>query len=121
MVVTAPALIADLMRQGGGVDAFEVIAELPDRRDLAAHVRRLRPDLVIIGLHRGESLAAVETILFTASGVVALTLADDGPRAVGYELRVHGTDLTDFSPAALAAFVRAALARAPGLSPPANG
>jgi hypothetical protein len=106
VTVTAPAVIADLMRHGGSSAAFDVVAELTGRRGLESRIKRLRPELVVIGLARGESVAPIEAILLTLPAAIVLSITDNGPRAVGYELRVHPTNLNDASAEAMAAFVR---------------
>src|SRR5205814_2044736 len=81
--------------------------ELTTRGQLAP---RLRPELVVIGLASGESVALVKKLLLMVPAALVIAFAEDGRRAVGYELRLHSTDLIDASPESLTAFILAAVA-----------
>ncbi len=106
VAVATPAVMLDLLRRlANRRIRLDVVAVLHDRRGLASRLRRLKPDLVIVGLSYRQSAAAVEDVLSAVPTAKAIVLTKGPERLAGYELRLHRTDLADVAPAALIAFI----------------
>jgi hypothetical protein len=108
-MVTTPALLGDLIERLaiGRVD-LDIVARLNDRRALAQRLRRLRPQIVVIGLHENETEAPIRALLTQLPGSKLIALSHDGRSIAGYELRLDRTPLTDLSPEGLIDFIAAA-------------
>ena len=85
---------------------LDVIAELGTRQALARRLPALRPDLVIIGLHPGESGNIVTTLLMRLPKAKFIVFSADGRTVIGYELRLHKAALSELSPDGFIDFVR---------------
>jgi hypothetical protein len=108
-MVTAPALFGDLIERLaiGRVD-LDIVGRLNDRRALAQRLRRLRPQLVIIGLHESETEALISVLLTRLPGSKFIVLSHDGRSIAGYERRLNRTPLPNLSPEGLFDFIRTA-------------
>ncbi|HUN41679.1 MAG TPA: hypothetical protein VMU81_15440 [Acetobacteraceae bacterium] len=119
VMVTTPALLRDVIKQliARRVE-LDVVAELTERRALPRRLEAIRPDLVIIGLRRTESVALIRTLLLRVPGAKIIALSSDGRSAFGFELCLYQTNLGDASPDRLSEFVKSRAAPAlPGSSP----
>jgi hypothetical protein len=106
-MVTTPTMLSDVIKKlAPGRVELDVVAELGGRRALAHQLRRLRPDIVVIGLRRSESDAAVITLLTLLPKVKFIVFSHDAGSVTGYELRVMKTELSNLSPDQFVAFMR---------------
>jgi DNA-binding NarL/FixJ family response regulator len=107
VIVTTPAMLRDLIKQlaGGRVD-LEIVAEYRGRRGLPARLGKMRPDLVIIGLRRGEDDSVIRELLAMVPTAKFIVFFADGRTARGFELRLYDTDLASARPAELVEFIR---------------
>jgi DNA-binding NarL/FixJ family response regulator len=107
-MVTAPALIGDLIRQlAPDPVGLDIVAELTHRKGLEARLQSLRPGLIIIGLKSGDSETLIASLLRDHPASKFIVLAHDGRSMTGIELKPHHTDLTELSPGALHDFILA--------------
>jgi hypothetical protein len=113
-MVTTPALLGDMIeRLTAERVAFNVVARLSGRRGLAGRLKRLRPQLVIIGLLDGEGDAAIHALLAHLPGSKVIALRPDGRAITGYRLVLTRVSLADLSPDRLVDFVIESAADAP--------
>jgi DNA-binding NarL/FixJ family response regulator len=110
-MVTTPALLRDVIKQliTSRVE-LDVVAELTERRELPQRLEAIRPDLVIIGLRRSESIVLIHTLLLRVPAAKFIALSSDGRSAFGFELRLYQTNLGDASPDRLSEFVKSRVA-----------
>jgi DNA-binding NarL/FixJ family response regulator len=107
VIVTTPAMLGDLVKRLAlGRVELEVVAELGTRRALARRLPELRPDLVVIGLHRRESDGIVTTLLMQLPKAKFIVFSADARTVIGYELRLHKAALSELSPDGFIGFMR---------------
>jgi DNA-binding NarL/FixJ family response regulator len=105
VMVTTPAMLGDLIKRlAVGRVQLDVIAEVGGRRALKRRLHQLHPDLVVIGLHRSESIDAVTELLESLPKTKFIAVLPNG-RITGYELQLRQTHLSDLSPEALIDFI----------------
>jgi DNA-binding NarL/FixJ family response regulator len=101
-MVTIPPLFADIIRQAlGGHVAIEIVAEIGRRNRLEERLRGLQPDLVLIGLRRGEADTVGLSILAALPRAKVIAFSSDARSAYVHEVRPHRIELQDFSMEAL--------------------
>jgi hypothetical protein len=101
-VVTVAPLLADLVI--GVLDPYveiDIIGTLDSRDGLTQHLRRLAPDLVLLGLTGTETDASARPLLAALPAAEILVLAPNGRHAWLHEMRAHRTVLADLSVATL--------------------
>src|SRR5262249_41686300 len=104
--VTTPAMLSDLIaRRATGRIELDVVAELDTRDGMIENLRRLCPDLVVIGLRPTETGAVACSLLEYLPGTKFITLSADGRSILGYEHRIHRVELTDAPREALIDFL----------------
>jgi DNA-binding NarL/FixJ family response regulator len=97
-MVTIQPLFADIIRQAlAGHVAIEVVAQIRRRNRLEARLRALQPELVVVGLRRGENDAIGVTILAALPQAKVIVVSSDVRNACVYEVRPHRIQLRDFS------------------------
>jgi hypothetical protein len=107
-MVTAPALIGDLIRQlAPDPIGLDIVAELTHRKGLETRLQSLRPELIIIGLKSGETETLIASLLKGHPASKFIVLSPDGRSMTGIELKPHHTDLTQLSPGAIHNFILA--------------
>lgn len=107
VIVTTPAMLNDLIKGLAlGRVELDVVAELGTRQALARRLLALRPDLVVIGLHRRESDNIVMTLLMQMPKAKFIVFSADGRTVIGYELELHKAVLSELSPDGFIGFVR---------------
>jgi hypothetical protein len=107
VIVTTPAMLGDLVKRLAlGRVELDVVAELGTRRALARRLPELRPDLVVIGLHRRESDGIVTTLLMQLPKAKFIVFSADARTVIGYELRLHKAALSEMSPDGFIGFMR---------------
>jgi hypothetical protein len=104
--VTTPAMLGDLLKglAQGRID-LNVVAEFGERYTFERKLRSISPDLVVIGLRGNEASTVVLPMLRLLPTAKFIAFSSDLRQAFGYELRTHGTSLTDLSPEALIDFI----------------
>jgi hypothetical protein len=106
VMVTIPPLLADIIRQVlAGRVAIEFAAEIRHRKRLEARLLRLQPELVLIGLRRGEDDTIGRTVLGTVPRAKVIVFSHDASNAYVREMRPHRTELQDLSIEALFSFL----------------
>jgi hypothetical protein len=106
VIVTTPAMLGDLVKKLAlGRVELDVVAELGTRRALARRLPELRPDLVVIGLHRRETDDIVETLLMLLPKAKFIAFSADGRTVIGYELRLYKAALSEMSPDGFIGFI----------------
>jgi DNA-binding NarL/FixJ family response regulator len=104
--VTIPPLLSDLIVEAvcQSLD-LAVVAQFSERDALAEQLPALAPDLVVIGLHNGETdqIGAVTLALVPAAKV--LVLSSDMRCAYLYQTQIRRDILQDCSPASLRAAI----------------
>jgi DNA-binding NarL/FixJ family response regulator len=116
VTVTLPRMLSDIIASLVADRArLNVVARLRDRSETEARFPLLAPDLILIGLHPGESdaFAAAALALVPTARVVALSF--DGRDAYVHEAHARRAALLDVSPAALVDVIMAS--RQPALAP----
>ena len=81
--------------------SVEVVEALATRERLAARIREIAPDIVLLGLGEGEAEAADPLLLRASSLARILALAHDGHSAWLYESPHRRVTLSDLSVASL--------------------
>jgi DNA-binding NarL/FixJ family response regulator len=105
-MVTIPPLFADIIRQAlAGHVAIEIVAEIGRRNRLRERLRALQPELVLIGLRRGEADTIGLSILAALPRAKVIAFSFDARSAYVHEVRPHRTELQDFSMQALFALL----------------
>jgi DNA-binding NarL/FixJ family response regulator len=110
VMVTTPAMLRDLIKRlAVGRVELDVVAEFSARRALARRLKTIRPDLVVIGLRGDESDALIRRLLMLVPATKFIAFSSSGRSALGFELRLYQTDLSDASPDALLDFIRSGI------------
>jgi hypothetical protein len=105
-MVTTPAMLSDLIKRLAlGHAELHVVAELDGRQRLAHRLQQLRPDLVVIGLRRSETGAAITALLALLPNTKFIAFSQDGRSIIGYELRLSQIRLSDLAPEELIRFI----------------
>ena len=106
VMVTISPLFADIIRQVlAGRIAIEFAAEIRHRKRLEVRLLRLQPELVLIGLRRGEDDTIGGTILGTLPRAKVIAFSHDARNVYVHEMLPHRTELPDFSIEALFSLV----------------
>jgi hypothetical protein len=101
-MVTISPLFADIIRQVlADRVAIEFATEIRHRKRLEARLLTLQPELVLIGLRRGEDDTIGRTILGTLPRAKVIAFSHDASTAYVHEMRPHRTEQRDFSIEAL--------------------
>lgn len=106
IVTLAPMLTAIVTETLSRELELELLAELQDRANLEKRLRKLRPDLVVIGLAVGESDALGAQLLAKHPALRFLLIDAAGTYAYLHEMRPWRSVLHDFSPDGLLAAIR---------------
>jgi len=107
VVVTTPAMLRDLIKcLARGQVELDIVAEFTARRALARQLRKLRPDLILIGLRHHETDAVIRDLLRLLPTAKFIAFSANGRTAQGFELRLYRTDLGDVPPEGLIDFIR---------------
>lgn len=107
VIVSMPPLLADIIRQVLTARApIEVVAEIGSRSELAQRLRVLNPDLVLIGLERGETDRLCRSLLGDLPSATVIAVSNDARSAYVHEMRPTRVVKNDVSPASLADFLR---------------
>jgi hypothetical protein len=107
VMVTVPAVLRDLIKQlASGRVELDLVAELNFRPSLVRRLKAIRPDLVIIGLRRGETDAVVIDLLRLLPTTKFIAHFDNGP-ILGLEFRLHRAEIGDAPTTALIDFIAA--------------
>jgi hypothetical protein len=97
-MVTIPPLFGDIIRQVlAGHVAIEIVAEIGCRNRLRERLRALQPELVLIGLRRGEADTIGLSVLATLPRAKVIAFSSDARNAFVHEVRPHRTELQDCS------------------------
>ena len=106
IVTLAPMLAAIVTGALSRELEVELLAELQDRAHLGKRLRKLQPDLVIIGLAAGESDELGAQLLTQYPTTRILLIDAGGAHAYLHEMRPTRRVLHDFSPDNLLAAIR---------------
>jgi DNA-binding NarL/FixJ family response regulator len=101
-VVTIPPIFGDIIK-ALLADHFtlDVVGQFDGRAEAEKQLPLISPDLIIIGLRKGESDAIGRTLLAVAPLAKVIVLSNDGRNAYVHEMRAHRLVLADVSPRAL--------------------
>jgi chemotaxis response regulator CheB len=109
-IVTIRPLLADILREIlTGQMAIEIVAQIGRRTRLEQRLRDAHPDLVLIGLRRGESDAIAQGILTALPGAKIIAFSSDLHCVWVHQMRPHRTELHDFSKEALIGLLKASI------------
>jgi hypothetical protein len=113
-VTGLPGLLTDVVRETFADDlgVRVVLLEATGPEDVDAAIRRLGPDVVIVGVPDGDPLARRGLpyhLVFEHRNPVVLALAADGRSAWVYELRPQARPIREVTPAGLRTVVHEAL------------
>jgi DNA-binding NarL/FixJ family response regulator len=113
--VTVPPLLSELIAEvvSQQID-LKLIARLGEGDVLTERLPALAPDLVIIGLRRGETDEIGPLALGLVPNAKVLVISNDGRCAYLHEMRPHRKVFFDFSPTNLLAALAGAESSAPG-------
>ena len=101
-IVTMSPMLRDIVKElPTGRERLEIIAELTDRDLLADRLKAILPDLVLIGLARGESDRIARSILMALPRSRVIALSSAGRHVYIHEMRSHRTALCDASATAV--------------------
>jgi chemotaxis response regulator CheB len=107
VMVTTPAMLRDIIKKlAVSRVELDVVAEFRARRALVRRLSAIQPDLVVIGLRRGEPDALIHRLIMVVPATKFIALSGDGSTALGFELRLYETDLGDVSPDTFMDFIR---------------
>jgi hypothetical protein len=114
-MVTTPAMLRDIIKAlAVGRVELDVVAEFGARHALPRRLKTIQPDLVIIGLRRGEPDAVIQRLIMLVPAAKFIVFPGDGRTALGFELRLCQTDLSDSSPEAFSDFIRSSTGHSTG-------
>lgn len=106
-IVTIPPLLADILREVlAGHLAIEIVAQIVRRTRLEQRLRAARPDIVLIGLRRGESDAVARSLLIALPAAKIIAFSGDVQHVWVHQMRPYRIELHDFSPEALIALLK---------------
>lgn len=107
VAVATPVVVLDLFRRlASRRIRLDIVAVLHDRRGLASKLRRLKPDLVIVGLSFRQGGTTIHELLSAVPTAKAIVLTKGPARLAGYEFCLHRTDLAKVAPGVLIEFIR---------------
>jgi DNA-binding NarL/FixJ family response regulator len=98
-LVTIPPILGDIIKTL--LTELDVVAQLDDRAEVEKQLRLSFPDLVIIGLLKGETDAIGYAFLDLVPVANVIVLSNDGRNAYVYATHARRMVLTDVSPRAL--------------------
>jgi DNA-binding NarL/FixJ family response regulator len=102
VTVTITPLLGDIISQVVAEHApIDVVSRLDSRDQLELRLPTLAPDLVLVGLRKGESGAIALALRSAVPRAKVVALSHDGHHAYLPAPRRHGTKLIDLSPTAL--------------------
>ena len=105
-----PGMLRGILRETlSGERDFELVVELPEHGGLAGLVSRLQPDVVLFGVTDREGIDSALPLFQAHPGVRLVAMAEDGRRAVLYELRPHAVPIGEVSPDGLIDAIRLAV------------
>jgi DNA-binding NarL/FixJ family response regulator len=105
-MVTTPTILSDIIKLlAVGRVELDVVAEFSARHAVARRLTSIQPDLVVIGLRRGEPDAVIRRLIKLVPGTKFIAFSGDGQTASGFELRLYQTDLSDTSVDAFVEFI----------------
>jgi DNA-binding NarL/FixJ family response regulator len=81
---------------------LDVVAQIHGRGSLEERLGLIDPELVLIGLHVGETDAITATVLAAAPAAKVIAFSADCRHAYLHEMRAYQATLIDVTPAALA-------------------
>jgi hypothetical protein len=113
VMVTTPAMLRDIIKRlAVGRVELDVIAEFRARHALVRRLTAIQPDLVVVGLRRGEPDAVIHRLIMVVPATKFIAFSGDGSTALGFELRLYQTDLGEVSPDAFMDFIRSSAGEA---------
>jgi DNA-binding NarL/FixJ family response regulator len=102
-LITLSPLLSDIITQAVEREIeLDVVARVHDRDLLAERLRLIAPELILIGLHVGESDAIAVTALAAAPAAKVIAFSADCRHAYLHEMRAYQATLIDVTPSALA-------------------
>ena len=81
--------------------ALDVVAEFDSRADAENRLPVIAPDLILVGLHDGETDAIGLTLLALVPSAKVIAFSSDGRNGYLHEMRAQRVELTDISPQGL--------------------
>jgi DNA-binding NarL/FixJ family response regulator len=110
VVVTLPLLFGDIIKTSLAEHfTLDVVARLDSRTEIEKQLPFFSPDLIIVGLHDGETDEIGHTLLAFVPLAKVIVLSNDGRNAYVHEMRAHRSVLIDVSPGALVDAIRRAV------------
>lgn len=108
VIVAMSPLLADIFRELLCPQvAIEIVAEIGRHGPFEERLRAIQPDLVLIGLRRGESDGMALSALTALPHGKVIAFSSDARHAYVYQLtRPHRTELSDVSKDALLAILK---------------
>jgi chemotaxis response regulator CheB len=114
LIVTVSPLLADLVKAVLQPHLFLDVVEVLSTRDrLMERLQDISPDLVLLGLLKGEDDACAIPLLAALLSVRILVLAANGAQAWLYETGPHRTTLPKLSSSELIDALKASFDRSP--------
>jgi DNA-binding NarL/FixJ family response regulator len=102
VIVTMSPLLTDIIEQLlSGRVTLEVIGRFDVRTLLEEKLRVLAPDLILVGLRRGETDEIGRTLLSLVPVAKVIAFTNDARHGYVHEMRAHRAALIDISPQAL--------------------
>jgi chemotaxis response regulator CheB len=92
--------------------ALNIVLQMDSRDGIESRLSGLQPDLVLIGLRKGETDVIARDLLRGLPSTTIIALTSDGSDAFLHYLRPHRRALRDISPHLLIRSILASLARA---------
>jgi DNA-binding NarL/FixJ family response regulator len=101
-VVTIPPILGDIIKALlADHFALNLVGQFDSRAEVEEKLPLISPDLIIIGLRKGETDAIGRTLLAIAPLAKVIALSNDGRNAYVHEISAHRLSLTDVSPSEL--------------------
>ena len=97
-VVTMSPMLRDIIKAlPTGSVRLEIVAELATRKLLKNQLKAISPDMVLIGLARGEKDRIARTVLSVVPRSKVIAFSGAGRHVYIHEMRPHRTELSDVS------------------------
>jgi DNA-binding NarL/FixJ family response regulator len=103
-----PGMLRDILRDTvRGHDDLEVVGVCDSAAELGGFVDRSSPDVVVVGMERQESIGVFVALFRDHPDLRLLVIRNDARSAALHQLRFRRCRVTDVSPAAILAALRA--------------
>lgn len=97
-VVTMSPMLRDIIKDLPSDDeGIEIVAEFTTRDQLEDQLKAILPDIVLIGLARGETDRVARSVLAVVPGARVIAFSGSGRHIYIHEMRPHRTALCDVS------------------------